>query len=334
MIKFAIIGCGLIGQKRAKAMAAFLTDATLIACVDHNNERAKQCASQFPDCLAFSDYKTMLEKTNPDAIIIATTHDAFAEIGEQLIAAEKHVFFEKPAGRNCKDIKKLISASHDKNNVIHVGFNHRYHPAIQQAKKLIDQDVIGDLMIIRARYGHGGRLGYEKEWRANPTLSGGGELIDQGVHLIDLSRWLMGEFTDIDGFAHTYYWNMPVEDNAFLTLKTARKQVAFLHASCTEWKNLFSFEIFGKTGKLHINGLGGSYGSETLTHYKMLPEMGPPETISYEYPSSDESWALEIKSFIDAINMHQTSSSHLENALAVLSIVEKIYQQCGIAYDK
>jgi len=334
MIKFTIIGCGLIGQKRAKAIATLRADALLIACVDTNFDCAQQLASQFSNCIAFDNYNIMLEKTNPDAIIIATTHDALSEIGEKMIAAGKHVFLEKPAGRNCGDIKKLIKIAHHKNNIIHVGFNHRYHPAIQEAKKIIDKNVIGDLMIIRARYGHGGRLGYEKEWRANPVLSGGGELIDQGVHLIDLSRWFMGEFSDVDGFAHTHYWNMPVEDNAFLALKTVKKQVAFLHASCTEWKNLFSFEIFGKMGKLHINGLGGSYGPETLTHYKMLPEMGPPEIFHYEYPSPDQSWALEIQSFIDAINNHQTSSSHLENALAALSIVEKIYHQSGISYDK
>ena len=101
-------------------------------------------------------------------------------------------------------------------------------------------------MFIRARYGHGGRVGYDKEWRAQPELSGGGEFIDQGVHLIDLARWFLGDFNEMQGFAHTYFWNMPVDDNGFLLLKTPKKQVAFLHASCTEWKNLFSFEIYGK----------------------------------------------------------------------------------------
>ena len=130
----------------------------------------------------------------------------------------------------------------------------------------------------------GCRVGYDKEWRAQPELSGGGELIDQGVHLIDLARWFLGDFTDVQGHAHTYYWDMPVDDNGFLLLKTTSKQVAFLHASCTEWKNLFSFEIYGQTGKIDINGLGGSYGVERISYYKMSPTMGPPETFMVGIP--------------------------------------------------
>src|SRR5690606_10539977 len=156
------------------------------------------------------------------------------------------------------------------------------------------------------RYGHGGRVGYDKEWRAEPAISGGGELIDQGVHLIDLARWFLGNFSDIQGYAHTYYWDMPVDDNGFLLLKTLNNQVAHLHASCTEWKNLFSFEIYGRKGKLDINGLGGSYGVERLTFYKMLPEMGPPETYAWEFPMADDSWQCEFDEFIeDILNQRQ-----------------------------
>src|SRR3990167_798895 len=324
MITFAIIGCGLIGQKRAKAIASLSDEAKLVACVDVDLNRAEKLAAQFQECFAFDNCHMMLEKANPDAVIIATTHESLSMIGKQCILSGKHLLLEKPAGKNSAEIKQLMDAV--KNNLVHVGFNHRYHPAIQQAKRLVDQGDIGDLMYIRARYGHGGRLGYEKEWRANPKLSGGGELIDQGIHLIDLSRWFLGEFSEVDGFAHTYFWDMPVEDNAFLTLKTAKKQVAFLHVSCTEWKNLFSFEIFGKMGKLHINGLGGSYGLESLTHYKMLAEMGPPETVVYEYPAQDNSWELELREFINHIKQNKASLPNLNDAFQAFIIVEDIYQ--------
>src|SRR5581483_19063 len=110
-------------------------------------------------------------------------------------------------------------------------------PALQKAHELFAQGVLGEMMFVRGRYGHGGRIGYDQEWRANPAMSGGGELIDQGVHLIDLSRWFLGEFTHVEGAAHTYFWKMPVDDNAFLTLTTAASKTAFLHVSCTEWKN-------------------------------------------------------------------------------------------------
>ena len=127
-------------------------------------------------------------------------------------------------------------------------------------------------MFVRARYGHGGRVGYEKEWRARPEMSGGGELIDQGVHLIDLARWFVGaEFAQVEGKAVTLFWDMPVDDNAFMTLTTASGQVAHLHVSCTEWKNMFSFEIYARHAKLQIDGIGGSYGVERLLALRDAP---------------------------------------------------------------
>jgi predicted dehydrogenase len=187
--------------------------------------------------------------------------------------------------------------------------------------------VLGDMMFVRGRYGHGGRLGYDKEWRSDPKLAGGGELIDQGVHLIDLSRWFLGEFIEVSGFAHTYFWEMPVDDNAFMLLKTARQQTAFLHVSCTEWKNLFSLEIYGRDAKLHVEGIGGSYGVERLSYYKMLPEMGPPETTIWEYPMADRSWHLEFEEFLEDIRLDRKPSANLDDAKAALQIIAKIYKQ-------
>jgi predicted dehydrogenase len=177
---------------------------------------------------------------------------------------------------------------------------------------------------VRGRYGHGGRPGYEREWRARPEISGGGELIDQGMHLIDLSRWFLGDFTDVQGFAHTYFWNMPVEDNGFLLLRTAEQRVAFLHASCTEWKNLFSFEIYGRNGKLDISGLGGSYGVERIAFYRMPPEMGPPETTIWEYPQPDCSWHTETAEFLEDIRLDRQPAAGLRDAKAALEVVEAI----------
>ena len=188
-------------------------------------------------------------------------------------------------------------------------------------------------MFIRGRYGHGGRLGYNKEWRAIPEISGGGELIDQGVHLINLSQWFLGNFVKVDGSINNYFWDMKVEDNVFMKLETSAKEIAWLHCSSTEWKNTFSFEIYGKYGKLHIEGLGGSYGIEKLSYYKMSEKMGPPETIIYEYPMEDRSWELEIENFIQNINNCKsgfgTVSDNLQETHKVLEIVDRIYQQNG-----
>jgi predicted dehydrogenase len=182
-------------------------------------------------------------------------------------------------------------------------------------------------MFIRGRYGHGGRIGYDKEWRADPKKSGGGELVDQGMHLIDLARWFLGDFTDAKGFVPTYFWDMPVEDNAFLLLRTAGGQVASLHATWTEWKNLFSLEIYGKNAKLDVSGLGGSYGVEKLTYYKMLPQMGPPEATQWEYPGADESWQREFAAFLEDIRTGRDPDPGLADAAAALTIVENIYSQ-------
>ena len=208
-----------------------------------------------------------------------------------------------------------------------VGFNHRYHRAFRKARAILDTGALGEPMYVRARYGHGGRPGYEQEWRAVPDVSGGGEAIDQGVHLIDLARWFLGDFVDVQGAAPTFYWNMPVEDNAFFLLRTAGGSLAFLHASWTEWKNLFSFEIAGRLGKLEISGLGGSYGTERLTWYKMSREMGPPETFAWEYPMADDSWKVENHAFLEDIRLGRPPDPGITDAQAALRVIEAVYKE-------
>ena len=322
-----LVGCGLIGQKRAKALGS---GGKLVACADIEYGRAQSLAS-ISGAQVFSDWRDLVCDAQVDVVIVATLHDSLAEITLAAAQAGKHVLVEKPAARNAQELAPVAAAAAENGIKIHVGFNHRYHRSLRKAREIVDSGDLGELMFMRARYGHGARLGYEKEWRSDPRLSGGGELIDQGPHLIDLSRWFLGDMTEVQGFAHTYFWDMPVDDNAFVLLKNAKKQAAFLHASCTEWKNLFSVEIYGKLGKLDLSGLGGSYGLEKITWYKMLPEMGPPETISWEYPMADDSWAVEIAEFFDDIRLNRTPACGLSDASAALAIVESIYRESG--YD-
>jgi len=303
----------------------------LVACADTNLGRADQLAGAFPGCVSTADWRAVVARDDIDVIVVATTHNTLAEISHSAIACGKHVLIEKPAARIASELKPLLPIAKNKGVCVRVGFNHRYHRAFRDARKIVNSGVLGPLMFLRARYGHGGRIGYDREWRADPAFSGGGELIDQGAHLIDLARWFLGNFSEVEGFAHTYFWDMPVDDNAFLLLKTVKRQAAFLHASCTEWKNTFSFELYGRNGKLHVEGLGGSYGVERLTHYKMLPEMGPPETTIWEYPMADDSWEAETSEFLEDIRLGRQPAAGLDDAVAVLEIVEKVYRMSG--YD-
>lgn len=314
----AIIGCGLIGRKRRDALGAH----RLIAAADVQLDRAQALAE---GAAATNDWRLILRRDDVRIVIAATTNDSLAEITLAAVKAGKHVLVEKPAGRRAAELEPVLRAAAAANVVVKVGFNHRFHPAIIKAREIFDSGEIGPLMFLRARYGHGGRLGYEREWRADPAVSGGGEMLDQGVHLIDLARWFAGDFTQITGRVGTFFWNMPVEDNGFALLTTATGQVAFLHASCTEWKNMFSMEIYGKTGKLQIDGLGGSYGVERLTLYKMLPQMGPPEATTWEYPGPDTSWALEFEHWVDCIENQRQPSGGIQDAIAALRIVETLY---------
>jgi predicted dehydrogenase len=325
LIGVAIVGCGLIGQKRARSLG----DATLVACADVRRDRAETLAGAAGVGVATDDWRSAVDRSDVDIVVVATTNDALAEVTRFAVGLGKHVLVEKPAARSVAEIDAVIEAAAGGRALVRVGFNHRYHPAMLKARELAGAGALGPLMFVRGRYGHGGRLGYEKEWRADPDIAGGGELIDQGVHLIDLSRWFLGDFVTASGFAHTYFWPMSVDDNAFMTLRTASEQTAFLHVSCTEWKNLFSLEIYGKTGKLHVEGLGGSYGVERLAFYRMLPEMGPPETTIWEFPQGDRSWSLEFEGFLEDIRLDRQPAANLNDARAALAVVAEIQRQSG-----
>jgi predicted dehydrogenase len=241
--------------------------------------------------------------------------------------AGKHVFVEKPGAINHIEFEDICEVARKNELKVHVGYNHRYHPALRKASELFNEGWIGEVMFLRGRYGHGGRLGYEKEWRADKLKSGGGELIDQGTHLIDLSIGFLGKLQLDYAATPNYFWNMAVEDNVFMSLRNEGGRIAFLHASCTEWKNMFSLEIYGKKGKLEISGLGRSYGVETLTFHKMLPEMGLPISETWSYPEPDDSWEIELGEFINDIQIGSSKSDNLDSSLEVLRVIGDIYSR-------
>lgn len=322
-MQFAIVGCGFIGQKRAAAISR-LGHRTILA-VDRSRDRALELAESC-GARAATDLRVAVEAADIDAVVIATPHAELSAIATACLDAGKHVLVEKPGGRDLAEVSAVSKAADTAGRVAKVGYNLRFHPAVLKAREIVDRGELGPLMFIRGRYGHGGRPGYEKEWRFERSISGGGELIDQGSHLIDLAHWFLGEFTSVQAALRTFFWNAAVEDNVFLTLSTSEGQIAWLHATWTEWKNLFSLEIYGRDGKLEINGLGGSYGVENLTFYRMLPGMGPPETTRWEYPFADRSWETETAEFIAAIHEGRRPIGDAAEAVSSMSVIERVYQ--------
>ena len=189
-MNYAIIGCGLIGKKRLAGLPA---GSKLAVACDTNLARAEELVKLAKTGRAVADFKQAVADPQVDAVIVATINSALAEVSAAAIRAGKHVLVEKPAGISVKQIDELISLAEKHGVCVRVGFNHRYHPAFLKAREIFASGAMGRLMFVRGRYGHGGRIGYEKEWRADPKLSGGGELIDQGVHLIDLAGLFLGD---------------------------------------------------------------------------------------------------------------------------------------------
>ena len=309
----------MIGEKRAAAAAgheiAFFADTKL--------DRAQKLAAKY-GAAATADWREVTA-ADVDIVVVATSHEMLSPISVSAVTQGKHVLVEKPAGLTVAEIAEIVSAAEKNKRYVKVGFNHRFHPGLLKAREIFDSGALGPLMFIRGRYGHGGRPGMEKEWRCKPELSGGGELIDQGSHLVDLSRWFLGDLKLDYAATPALFWNIPVDDNCFLALSTPTKQMAWLHASWSEWKNMFSFEIYGRDGKISIDGLGGSYGTEKITFYKMLPGMGPPETTSWEFPFPDRSWNLEFANFTAAIAQGVRPCGDIYDALALHQIIDQAY---------
>ncbi|MCW5979230.1 MAG: Gfo/Idh/MocA family oxidoreductase [Bryobacteraceae bacterium] len=325
-MRVAIVGCGLIGGRRARSLGG----CRLVACCDSIPERALGLARQFPGAESSADWRQTATRPDVDIVVVAATHNMLAPVAAEAAAAGKHVLVEKPGARRPRELDAALDAARRTGAVVRVGYNHRYHRAMVKAREIFDSGELGEPMFLRARYGHGGRPGYENEWRADPELSGGGELLDQGSHLIDLARWFLGEFVETKSYLGTFFWKMPVEDNCFLLLRTRDGKVAQLHASWSEWKNTFSLEIYGREGKLEISGLGGSYGVERLAFYRMSAAMGPPETTIWEYPMADNSWAAEFDAFLEDIRLGRESSPGLADARAALTIIESVYRESGL----
>ena len=299
-LRVGVVGAGLIGRKRVGALGAQdrvvgVHDVVAASAQGLADECGAAACATLEDLLAL----------RPDVVVVAVTHDQLSPTSARVLAAGAHVLVEKPAAISTAQVEELQRVAKAVGRRVKVGFNHRFHPGLARAAAEIHSGVHGPLMHLRGRYGHGGRPGYDREWRADPQRSGGGELIDQGMHLLDLTHWLAGPLPLHSALLRTQFWDMPVEDNAALLLGDGASRDApwaMLHVTWTEWKNLFSIEAYCRTAKLQVDGLVRSYGPQTLRIFRMGPELGPPAVEEIAYPAEDGSWVREWEHFADALD--------------------------------
>ncbi|MBT4512421.1 MAG: Gfo/Idh/MocA family oxidoreductase [Chloroflexi bacterium] len=327
-LKAGIVGYGYMGQIR-KTVIEEHPNLELSAICDANLLLAD---SDF-GCPIFTDYRDILEK-DVDIVFVCTPNAFSPEIVISSLNQGKHVFCEKPPGRSIDDIRDIIEA--EKANTpakLMFGFNHRYHPCVNEAKVLVDSGRYGKILSLRGVYGKSGGLGFEDSWRNKKEISGGGILLDQGIHMMDLFRLFCGDFQEVKGFVTNSYWNIDMEDNAFAMLRNEQGQVATLHSSATLWKHTFRLEVFMEQGYFVISGLlskTGSYGRETLVVGKRQFEdetfaLGNPRE-EVTYFDRDLSWITEVSDFVDCIqNDKCVTNSSSTDALKVMELIGRIY---------
>jgi predicted dehydrogenase len=322
-MRVGIVGCGLIGTRRAHA--ALDAGDTVVIVADVNAGVARAAADAVGSAMTVEWNEVVA--SDVEAVVVSTPNRELMPIGVAALDAGKHVLCEKPLGRNAGEARLLVEAARRTGLVLKTGFNHRHHPAIARAHSLADDGAIGRLVAVRCAYGHGGRPGYEQEWRGDPEVAGGGELLDQGVHLVDLSRWFLGDFSEATGIVATWFWPIePLEDNAFAFLRTPSGAVASLHTSWTQWRNLFRFEVFGLEGYLVVEGLGGSYETERLRLGRRPAAGGRPDETEWSFPGEDVSWLAEWHEFKAAIAERRDPLGSGEDGCRAAVAVDAIYE--------
>jgi len=324
-LRAAVVGAGLIGSRRA-AEAAAHPSSSLTVVSDAVPAVAEALAVRFGARRA-ARWEEAVCAPDVDVVVVATPNKFLAEIATGALEAGKHVLIEKPMGRNLDEARALARVAERSGKLLKIGFNHRYHPAIRHARESLRQGAVGRLINLRIRYGHGGRPGYEKEWRGDPELAGGGELTDQGVHALDLIYWFAGRATRVAAMTQDAVWPIaPLEDNGFALLEFVDGAVASIHTSWTQWKNLFSFEVFGDGGTLVIEGLGGSYGVESLALHRRALGGGLPAIHIETFEEPDTSWKLEWDEFVGAILRGDAYSGGPADGLAVMAMLNALYE--------
>ena len=323
-----IFGYGYMGKIRFDKIKSN-SSLKLIGIYD---PKLKKIKNNIDKKLIINDYKNIYN-LDFDIAFVCTPNNITPKIVIDCLKNKKHVFCEKPPGKNLSDLKR-ISKYLNKNLKLMFGFNHRFHPAVIKAKKIIESKKFGKIITIRGVYGKSGGLRFQNSWRNDKKISGGGILLDQGIHMIDLFRFFCGNFNKIKCYTSNLFWKFGVEDNAFIILKNKINQLAFLHSSSTLWRHTFRIDITLEKGYILIEGLlskTGSYGQEKITYASRQFENtskaigNPSEKVIYF--DKDDSWDMEIVQFIDFIrNNKKITINNINDAYESMKIVDEAYK--------
>lgn len=328
-LRTVVVGLGGMGSRWVQVVHAHPA-SQLVGVVDVNADRAAQVAKE-TGTRVFSDWRAACDSTDVDALVVATPHVFLTEIATAALRAGKHVFTEKPGGTSSAGIALGVEEAGKRGLQYRVNFHLRSHPAVAEAKHKIQSGAIGRPLFCRGVYAHGGRVGYEQEWWCKKELSGGGELIDQGSHLIDLANWFLGDMKEVTAVLDTAYWNIaPLEDNAALTLRTTDGRLAMLHASWSQWRKLFRYELFGSHGYMIVEGLGGQYGTERLIVGPRAEGREAPQEVITEFPftpgTPDVALTTSWDEFVRSVEHGQSVGVTAADGVATLKIIEAAYR--------
>lgn len=272
---------------------------------------------------AVAHWRDLMEDGDLDIVIVATPPDSHADITHAALAAGKHVLCEKPLARTAAEAREMYAAALKHDRFLRCGFNHRFHPAVLRLKELVTEGSLGTPITLRCAYGIAGREGTAKEWRSDPAVVSGGQLMEQGIHAIDLAAWLLGGITEVTGATGTFAFPMhPLEDNAVVLLRTGSGAVATLHSSLTQWVNLFRLELSLTGGLVVVEGLGAAYGEHRLEVWPRTT--GPFEAQTTWFRGADRSWAAEWQSFV--AELRAGGPWEYPDPAAAIDIVEAVYR--------
>jgi predicted dehydrogenase len=326
-LRVGIAGYGIVGKRRRKCIERNPHSQLVAVC-----DRSFKGSGVLPDgVLYYTDYRNLLEQ-KLDVLIVCLTNEIAAEVTIAGIEAGVHVFCEKPPGRNVEDIERVIrSEAKQPGCKLMYGFNHRYHDSVKDALKLIRSGELGRIINMRGVYGKSKLITFNQpDWRTRREIAGGGVLLDQGIHMVDLMRLFAGEFSEVYSFVSNSHWGYEVEDNAYALMRTDEGVVGMLNSSATQWRHRFNLDINMERGSLILGGLLSgtkSYGAETLTVAMVDHENdnGDPKEQLTRY-NHDPSWEEEINRFVTCIrNNEPIQSGSSLDALNTMKLVYKIY---------